>query len=234
MGESIPTRLGPCVVDNAVLSNFVHAGASDLLALVTGEPLRLGPTVLDPDEATRALDAGVRLASELLRPVERITQGAANTSHLSMPHLETFVQARGGLWLPVELTAEELALAERLRSPELVAEAKNRCGLRGRLRLDAGEAEAAAIAIRRGWALLTDDRAAIEVLACLHPEIQTHRSCALAGRAAQMGLVSCREAARLFNEVMVDELRSHATRRRGTERLYLRCSPPRCSWEPNN
>lgn len=230
--ELSPRLLGACIVDNAVLSNFVYAGAAPLLAHLAGEPLRIGPTVLDEAEAATVLLPGMHFTSEALRVVARISEPDAQ--HLDLPYLQTFVAARGTLWLPAAPTIDELAIAERLRSPQVTAQAKQRCGLTGRLKIDAGEAEAVAIALSRGWTFLTDDRAAVEVISCLFPEIKTLRSCALLCLAAERQLISCSEAARLFNEVMVDQLHAHASRRKGTERLYLRCDPPKCHWEATN
>ncbi|GIW31498.1 MAG: hypothetical protein KatS3mg071_1672 [Meiothermus sp.] len=91
-----------------------------------------------------------------------------------------------------------------------------------------GEAEAAAIAITRGWTLLADDQAICDLLRCLYPQVPVLRTCALLELAVRAGHISCKKAAHLFNEVL--PTMGFYARSRG-QVLRLRCRPPRCTWE---
>ena len=81
---------------------------------------------------------------------------------------------------------------------------------------------------------MTDDGASVELLGRLHPEVPAHGTCDLLVQRARKGIVTCEEAAHLFNQRIVDGLRFWAFRKTGgaRKRLWLRCDPARCSWEP--
>ena len=68
-------------------------------------------------------------------------------------------------------------------------------------RVGAGEAEAAAVALARGWTLWSDDAAIVNLLAALHPSHPVERIGSLLIRAAREGLIGCQEAADLYNDV---------------------------------
>jgi predicted nucleic acid-binding protein len=234
---------GPCVADNSLLVNFVHAGAADLLHDLLGGPLYLTPTVLDDREALEA--AGIwtnrRPTSEFLRPLQRALvaeQGdwrgeqAADVdySRRIAPHLTAFARQRGVLWEPAQPTIKELTHATYLADRAVRTLVREQCeGLKGRVELDAGEAEVVAVSTAREWTVLVDDQAAVNLLACLFPTVRIIRTCELLVYATCIGRIDCGEAARLFNHVIVEQLGFHAFR--SGERLYLRCDPVGCRWE---
>jgi len=141
----------------------------------------------------------------------------------------------GELWEPVAPTKEEIALAIPFRSKEVREEVRHRCPeiQRFRIQLGKGEAEAAAIAANRDWAFLADDQAAVDLLNCLYPHIPILRTCPLLRHAVEQNYISCEDAAKFFNYLIVDELGFRARRGSGAarERLYLRCDPLECVWE---
>ena len=73
-------------------------------------------------------------------------------------------------------------------------------------RVCAGEAEAAAVAVARGWTLWSDDAAIANVLAALHPGHPVERISNLLVRAAREELLPCQDAADLYNDVFTGVL----------------------------
>ena len=210
----------PCIADNSLLSNFVKAGAADLLHALLESPVHLSPTVLDPYEASQSRPwSELQPTSELLKDWE------------STPWISRFACKQNELWLPVELQNTELTQANYFGSRAVRDDVRARFPTleRGRVQLDAGEAEAAAIAINRKWTLLVDDQAAVNLLRHLHPDIPTIRTGELLVYAAQIEEISCSEAAELFNTVIVGKLGFYA--HRGGKTLRLCCDPPRCEWQ---
>lgn len=131
-------------------------------------------------------------------------------------------------------TVDELAVASSFRNRQIRATVRQRCpDIRGRIELDAGEAEAAAIAVSRGFTFLVDDRAAVNLVRCLYPNVPVLRTCGLLAHAAKKGYLSCDEAADLFNSRLAQEMGFYASRKEDgvKQRLRLRCNPPRCVWE---
>lgn len=234
----------PCIADNSVMSNFVQAGAADLLSALLNAPVRLSPTVLDPHEAVqnpqdwKGLVPSSELLGQLRHALEAEEQAASSGSvPSSLVHYREisdrildFAGRRGETWESIEPSVEELALAARLSSRAIREEAKARCPeLRGRIELDAGEAEAVAIAVTRGWTILVDDQAAVNLLRCLYPRVPILRTCELLVHSVGSGLVTCPEASKLFNETIVEELGFYVYR--AGQRLHLRCNPARCDWD---
>lgn len=242
-GEIREALARPCVADNSLLSNFVQAGAADLLLSLLGAPVRLSPTVLDPFEVVLGLQTrGPTLSSELLRQLQtsRDEEGVVGLAGFDRSvqanrppvtqRIQDFAEKLGRQWEPVEPTLEELALATRLSSRAIRAEARATCPeLTGRIELDAGEAEAVAIAATRGWTVLIDDQAAVDLLKSFYPGVPIVRTCQLLVHAVDKGTISCQEAAILFNDVMVGALGFYA--KRSGRILHLRCDPVRCKWE---
>lgn len=127
--------------------------------------------------------------------------------------------------------APELFLARRMRLREIWKETKDvepRFTKRG---LGAGEAEACAVAVKRNWTLLIDDQPAIELLRGLGHSVPHARTCKLLKHAVEKEYIHCEEAMHLFNRKIVDKFGFHATRSKGTERLWFRCNPPGCMWD---
>ena len=224
-----------CVADASVLNNFVHSDSAHLLVRLLDGPVHLAPTVLDPGETRLPGFPRAECSSRFLVPLSMSMLPKYAGHRTVAPLIQAFALAVGNLWQPVELNGEESALASRLGSRPSRTHGRRGMSRTGRRRaeLAAPEAEAAAVAVSRGWTLLTDDGASVELLGRLHPEVPAHGTCDLLVHAARKGIVTCEEAADLFNRRIVDELRFWAFRKTGgaKERLWLRCDPARCSWE---
>jgi hypothetical protein len=234
----------PCIADNSLLGNFVHAGVAGLLYDLLKGPVHLSPSILDPFEAKEDLQAWKSLApsSEFLGQIRRSleleeqsarhNQALAELAHYQriVPRILDFTKRLGERWEPVQPTSEELTWAAYLSDRIVREDVRARCpDLNGRIELDAGEAEAVAVAVNREWTILVDDQAAVNLLKCLYPRTRVIRTCELLVHAACSGYIACPDASYLFNSVIVEELGFHA--KRAGKRLYLRCSPTRCLWE---
>lgn len=115
-----------------------------------------------------------------------------------------------------------------------MAAVRQRCpDIRGRIELDAGEAEAAAVAVSRGFTFLVDERAAVNLVRCLYPGVPVLRTCGLLAHAVKKGYVSCDEATELFDRRLAQEVGFYTSRKEDgvKQHLRLRCDPPRCIWE---
>ncbi len=235
-GASIERALRrDCIADTSLLSNFVNTGYAHLLDRLLGRPVFLSPSVLDEREVIPPLDSlGTEPASEFLRPLY-ISQFPGNEAYEPWsPHIRAFALGKGTAWQPAALTISELALASSFRDKRIRAEVRQRCpDIRGRIELDIGEAEAAAVAVSRGFTFLVDDRAAVQLVRCLYPEVTVLRTCGLLVHAAEKGYLPCDAAADLFNRRLAREMGFYASRKEDgvTQHLQLRCGPPRCVWE---
>ena len=234
MEEALGRR---CVADVSFLNNFVHSESAHVLERILGGPVHLPPTVLDVHETLLPDFPGVECFSQFLRPLSMFRLPKYSSYRTIAPLIQSFALAVGTLWQPVELTRDELVLAARLGSKRIRAEKQDTRprANRRKMELGCGEAEAAAIAINRGWTLLTEDQAAVELLRYLYPEVPVQGACSLLVHAAEQGIIACSEAADLFNRRIVNNLRFWAFRMSGgkQERLWLRCNPTSCSWEPD-
>ncbi|MDP9475789.1 MAG: hypothetical protein M3R38_08885 [Actinomycetota bacterium] len=232
MDEALERR---CVADTSLLNNFVHSGNAYLLERLLGGPVCLSPTVLDAHETVMPNFSGEGVVSEFLKPLYMSRLPGHSSYRDVAPLIQAFALAAGNLWQPVELTGDESALAERLGSKRIHAEVRAACpnACRRITELGPGEAEVAAVAVSRRWTMLTEDRAAADLLRRLHPEIPVRKTCCLLVHAVERGLMPCQEAAELYNRRIVDELCSWAFRNSNgaRERRWLRCHPARCSWE---
>lgn len=222
-----------CVVDTSLLSNFVFTGHAHLLRQLIAQPLLLTAAVLDPSEiASYYRSYKVKPRCELLKPLyEAERQSSELLYDSALPCIQLFAVALGSSWVPIELTEEEVVLARRFSSRSIWDKTK---GIEARFKkrgLGPGEAEACAVAVTRGWTLLTDDQPAIELLKGLELPVAVIRTCQLLTHAVERELIACDQAMTLFNSEIVDRYGFNATRLRGAERLWLRCDPPRCVWE---
>lgn len=225
-----------CIADTSLLNNFVHSASAWVLNRLLRGPIRLSPTVLDAKETTLPDFPRSEPASEVLKPLHMAGQPGYPEYRRIAPFIQSFALGAGGLWEPVNPTKDELVLAARLSNRAIRSEVRRICPgteRRKKIELDRGEAEAAAIAITRGWTFLTEDQASVELLECLYPEVPLQRTCTLLVHAVDREILTCEEAFEMFNRRVVDELGFWATRRAdGTrQRLWLRCAPPGCSWE---
>ncbi len=224
-----------CIADTSLLNNFVHSASAWVLERLLGKPVCLSPTVLDVEETRLPDFPRTEPASEFLRPLHMARLPGYPEYRKIAPVIQSFALGAGDRWEPVEPSKEELVLAARLSNRTIRSEVRRVCPETSRIRaeLDPGEAEAAAIAITRGWTFLTEDQASVELLGCLYPDVPMQRTCTLLVYAVEKETLTCEEASELFNRRVVDELGFWATRRAdGTnQRLWLRCNPARCSWE---
>ena len=107
-----------------------------------------------------------------------------------------------------------MALASSFRNKRIRAQVRQRCpDVRGRIELDIGEAEATAVAVSRGFTFLVDDRAAVQLVRCLYPEVTVLRTCGLLAHAVKKGYLPCDEAADLFNRRLAREMGFYASRK---------------------
>jgi hypothetical protein len=225
----LPEFQKPCIADTSLLTNFLYSGMASLLKQLIGNPIHISPVVLDPAEVEYIELPESEPSSEILRPLfvdasrERRYQNVRN-------HILSFARAHGDLWIGVDLTDDEMVLAQsyRERSVWQGCPAATRRRKKG---LGAGESEVLAVAITRGWTPLIDDQAAVDLLTALAPELKALRTCRLLVHSVDRSLIDCPSAERLFNECICGEL--HFNCRNATTGQYLRfrCNPARCDWE---
>ena len=224
-----------CIADTSLLNNFVHSGSSHLLNQLLEGPVLLSPAVMDPQEIILPGFPREPPSSELLKTLHLASVYGQERYRKIAPFVQSFALDSGELWEPVEPTEEELILANHFRSKEIKEEVRERCPeiRRSRIRLGTGEAETAAIAVTRELTFLTDDQGSVDLIGCLFPHVPVLRTCLLLKYAVEQRYTLCKDAAELVNYRIVDNLGFRARRksRSGHERLYLRCEPPRCSWE---
>ena len=228
----------PCIADVGVLNNFVHTGKAFLLGRILGSPVRVSPSVIDVDQLPLRPSSARELADprcDFLQTIYMSTVSGYRHYGKRGSYASSFLSCRGELWEHVMPTSKEVALAHRLRKgtsgTDLAVErARTASPVH---RLGVGEAEAAAIAVSRGWTLLTDDRATAGVVSTQNPAIGTLGTCDLLTYAVACGLLPCAEAADLYNRRIGAQL-GHQAKRQAvstTERLWLRCDPPKCAWD---
>lgn len=99
------------------------------------------------------------------------------------------------------LSHDELVQVGTLISPATWKQAEALDPSRRIKRVSRGEAECAALALRRGWSFWTDDTAIIDLLTVLYPHQRIERISDLLIRAARSGLLGCQEAADLYNDI---------------------------------
>lgn len=213
-----------CIADNSVLAPLVQAGGAHILDRILPEPLWLAPVVLDADELLLpgfpVLPA--RPASEFLRLLH--VRAARYESYRDrVPHIAAFAAPVGIHWRQVTPTEDEMRLTERFRRQSIRREVRKRCpDVNLRAPLDAGEAEALAVAATRGWTLLVDDQAAVTVARCLYPDVPIVRLCQLLVYAVTVGVLSCSDASALYGEEIRGRIGFYSS-------LHIDCDPPRCA-----
>lgn len=193
-----------------VLAMFVDADRAPLLSALAAGSLYVTPSVIDPAETPPFAR----------QPVAEFAMGIfAAQRDLSQPLYATRVQRRtafyravGAARRPVSLAYTELQNARYFASPAAREAARLADPVLKVKRVSAGEAEAAAVAVARGWALWSDDTAIVNLLAALYPGHPVKRISDLVIRAAREGLLPCQEAADLYNEVFKGTLGLWTTR----------------------
>ncbi len=223
-----------CVIDTSLLSNFVFTGRAHLLQQLVGGPVYITPAVMDPAETLLPNLYSFAPRCEFLKPLHEVFANSDERYAVAAPFIQSFALGSGTLWQPIELTADELVLSRRYSDRAIW---KETTGVDGRFKkrgLGAGEAEACAVAVTRGWSLLLDDQPAVELLKGLGLSIPIARTCGLLQHAVESTYLTCDDAMQLFNSEIVDRFGFHATRLQGAERqrLWFRCNPvPQCVWE---
>lgn len=211
---SLPLSLQrPVIADNSVLSNFVDAGLAPLLFGIVGEPIYISPSILDPMELPPYSSLPkAEFAKGLFKA--QLKMGEARMARRYSHRIE-FIKQLGVLWQPAFLNF--MTSRRRFEIEHMSAQ------------LSPQDAENLAFAELNSCVLLTDDGA----LASLAGHLGVHvlRTCGLLKQAVKNGLIGCSAVADLFNRVMVEEMGFYVLRKRRTERLYFRCSPPRCEWD---
>lgn len=189
------------VVDTVVLLYFLLVDQAALLHRLLGEPLRVPIAVFDPEE--RALPPEALRRSEFLsemRQAVRYYEVAARSDPVAELLLERLLRLDSmydlGQLEVVALTDEERMLAAQLQSRRVVAEHAIKAPL------GAGEAACVAIAFQRGWIPVTDDSAALAVLAeLLGRDYPYERIRRLLLRSIEEGLLLADEATRIHAEM---------------------------------
>lgn len=189
------------IVDTVVVLYFLLVDQAALLRRLLGEPLRVPIAVFDPEE--RSLPPEALRHSEFLsemRQAVRYYEVAARSDPAAAQQLERLLRLDSmydlGQLEIVALTDEERTLAAHLQSRRVVAEHAIKAPL------GAGEAACVAIAFKRGWIPVTDDSAALTVLAeLLGRDYPYERIRRLLLRSIEEGLLSTDEAARIHAEM---------------------------------
>lgn len=197
------------VVDNMVLAMFVDADRAALLSDLAGSRLFVSPSIFDPAESP---PYAAQPTSEFARGAFYLQGRLGEPLAAVRLHRRTaFASDVGTTWQPVALSHDELRQVETLVSPATWQHAEALDPSRRIKRVSRGEAECAAVALRRGWSIWTDDTAIIALLTVLYPEQRIERISDLLIRAARSGLLGCHEAADLYNDVFNATLRRWTT-----------------------
>ena len=197
-----------------VLAMFVDANRVSLLSALAGGSVYVTPSVIDPTEVPPFTRQPV---AEFARGVFAAQRDLAQPLHATRVQRRTaFYRAVGATWSPVSLSGTELRQARYFVSPAARATARLADPTLRVKRISAGEAEAAAVALVRGWTLWSDDSSIINLLAALHPGQPVERMSDLVVSGADEGLLACQEAADLYNELFVGQLGLYS-------KIVLRC-----------
>lgn len=192
------------VADTMVLAMFIDSGQVDLLTSLGAGSVHVPLSVIDPAERPPFLHQPI---AELAKGVFVAQRDQGRPGHATRIARRTaFYSAVGASWHPAELTNAELRLAQHFMSAESRLAARTINPDFRFKRINAGEAECAAVAVARGWTLWSDDAAIVQILAALHPTHPVERIGNLLVRAVDEGLISCPAAADLYNLVFKQEL----------------------------
>jgi hypothetical protein len=191
------------VIDNVTLAVFVDAGASELLLSLAGGSLLITPSILDPLEQPPFT---AQPTAEFARGLFTASGQIADAFQAGRAQRRTAFYARqNSAWQSASPSLAELKLAAFLVSKHARVDAQLVLAARGEVlkakRIDAGEAECAAVAVTRGLTLWSDDSGMVAIMRALYPTHPVERTCALLVRAVREGLMSCADAAHLYNVV---------------------------------
>lgn len=195
---------GAPIVDNMVLAMFVDSGNAALLTALAGGEVHLSPSILDPLEWPPR--SGQAPTSEFIKGMARFASLTDERSRTRLGHRERFVRTSSGLWHPLFPTEAELRLAHVLSSREERQRAKARDTTLKVARIDLGEAECAAIAIRRNVPFWSDDSGMVPLLRTLYPQVPVLRTCALVAQAINSRFLTFPQGYELYELVFKGEL----------------------------
>jgi hypothetical protein len=186
-----------------VLGRFVDADVVPLLLALAGGRVFVTPSIIEPQETPPFVQQPI---AEFAKGIFAAQRDLSRSLHAVRVQRRTaFYQAMGVAWTPVALSPAELQQAQFFASRALQRAKAIDPTIKSK-RVDGGEAECAAVAVMRGWALWTDDRAIIDVLATLYPGHRIERISDLFARAVLQGFIKCRDAADLYNNTFVGQL----------------------------
>lgn len=193
-----------------VLAMFVDADHARLLSALAGRSVYVTPSVIDPEETPPFARQPVAEFAKGIFAAQRDLSQPLHT--MRVQRRTAFYRAVGAAWRPVRLSYAELQQARYFASPAAREAARQADPTLRVKRVSAGEAEAAAVAVARGWTLWSDDAAIVNLLAALYPDHPVERISDLVMRAAREELLPCQEAADLYNDTFKGMLGLWTTR----------------------
>ncbi|GAA5504208.1 hypothetical protein Dxin01_03977 [Deinococcus xinjiangensis] len=202
-----------------VLVMFVDSGMAALLPALAGGRVYVSPSILDAAETAE----GCEPISEFMKGLSRFRRLDDDLSRLRLERRQDFLGQSAALWQPATPTLAELQLAHELTKRETRARAKAQNTALRIARVDPGEAEAAALAITRGWTFWSDDNGIVPLIRTLYPAVTLERTCALVARAVNERLLSWVEGHQLFEGTFKGQLDLHTTARLVWEAGEAKC-----------
>lgn len=202
-----------------VLVMFVDSGMAALLPALARGRVFVSPSILDATETANSCDP----VSEFMKGLARFTRLDDVLSRGRLEYRQAFLHSPAEQWEAVTPTLEELRLANELTKKETRERARLLHPELRLARVDPGGAEAAAIAISRGWTLWTDDNGTLPLIRTLYPEVTIERTCALVARAINEGLLNWVEGYALFETTFKGQLDLHTVATLVWEQGEARC-----------
>jgi predicted nucleic acid-binding protein len=183
------------VADTVVVNYFLALGRFALLTRIVGGHVFVPRAVYDPDDAGRALDAGLSELEVGLRQHrsraedDELPPRKRERSREALPHFEQLPQlVSQGLLMPLELTPTEIQTYAMFRDHSWGRQHGLLTGL------GFGEAAALAVAESRGMRLATDDEDCIRVATARNPQMRIERIRGLLQSAVDRNFIGLNEA----------------------------------------
>ena len=185
-----------------VLAMFVDGDQLPLLSALAGGSVFVTPSILSPDE--RPPFRG-NPTSEFARGLYAAQQDLGQVRYaLRAYRRSAFYQ--GDFWRPLELTRLELELARYLASREAREQARKLNPQFKAKSVSVADAECAAVSIRRGFELWSDDGGIVTLVRTLFPQQPVVRLCALLARAVNEDQLDFETALDVYERVFKGEL----------------------------
>lgn len=206
-----PLITAPCVVDTDVLTRFISANALDILYQLTETPIRVCPSVCDPEEVDYFFERSgvspvqVQPSSDVVRLL-KTTHG--NPAYLNFS--EEFWRFRSHLgkeWFSEELCLEDHYLIHETQKSETI-EVIPRNGNYIPRQLASGSAESMVVAYRRGCHLLTASNAVITHARHLFPKLRIVPMERLISYVVQTGAITHQQRALFHYQYSATSLQS--------------------------